>query len=454
MCYNAGVMTYSGRKKIILDIFKESLRAVDPAESLHQVMPHVLSTFRQEGLRKIVLVGFGKAAVTMGKAVLADLPDDIPVKGIILTKYGHVRETTFPASIEVYEAGHPIPDEAGVKATQKIIRLLDDADEHTLVVYLISGGGSSLLAALPEGLSLADEQAVTNLLLKAGATIKELNTVRKHLSRVKGGGLAKMAYPARGIALILSDVIGDKLDIIASGPTVPDTSTCGEAADIVKRYSLAEKIPAAVMKMLIDGSSRDIPDTQRQDDPIFTNIENIIIANNEKATAAAARKASEYGFIAVSPANNIEGEARVIAERFAQAAISTKKRLASPGRQGMCFIYGGETTVTVTGAGTGGRNTEMALAFALAISGIDGITFLAAGTDGADGPTDAAGAIVDGHTIPKARDMGLKPGDYLKNNDSYSFFKKTEELVITGPTGTNVMDLYIALIESSPGMEK
>lgn len=441
-------MTPLDRKEIILDIFKASLQAVDPAESVRQAMPDVITKFGQEGLKEIIIVGFGKASVAMGKAALGSLPDTIPVSGILLTKYGHVLDTTFPASIEVFEAGHPIPDDAGVNATRKIIELLEKADERILVLYLISGGGSALLTAPAEGISLTDKQAVTNLLLKAGATVHELNTVRKHLSRVKGGALAKIAYPARGIALILSDVIGDNLDIIASGPTAPDTSTFADTINVLRKYSLLDQVPVNVMTFFGDGYSGAIPDTPKKDDPAFTSVENNIIANNRSATAAAAQKASEYGYVALSPANNIQGEARVVAGRFAQAAISTKKRLAVPGRQGMCFVYGGETTVTVTGNGVGGRNTEMALAFALAIAQTDGITFLAAGTDGTDGPTDAAGAIVDGRTIPDARAKDLSPEVHLSRNDSYNFFKEAGGLVITGPTGTNVMDLYIALIES------
>jgi glycerate-2-kinase len=272
--------------------------------------------------------------------------------------------------------------------------------------------------------------------------------VRKHISRVKGGQLAKAAYPACGISLILSDVIGDSLDVIASGPTAADPTTYDDAIAILKKYNLVEKVPQGVMARLNAGSSGTIPDTPKKDDPVFGNIENIIIANNQKATGAAEERAFERGFIPVAPANNIQGEARIIAGRFARAAISTKNRLQVPGRQSMCFIYGGETTVTVKGDGTGGRNTELALAFALAVSGIDGITFLSGGTDGTDGPTDAAGAIVDGSTTPDARAKGFDPEDYLSRNDSYSFFKEAGGLVITGPTGTNVMDLHIALIEA------
>ena len=442
-------MTPTERRETVIDIFKTALRTVDPAESVQLHMPHVLEVYRSRGFTQgMLLVSFGKAAAPMMKAALEEIPADVPVRGIVLTKHDHMHGFSFPKSIEAFEAGHPIPDEAGHTAASRVLELLEEAHAGTFVLFLISGGGSALLSAPAEGISLADKQKATELLLRSGATINELNTIRKHLSRVKGGRLAMAAYPAYGISLILSDVIGDSLDVIASGPTAPDPTTYDDAIVIIKKYKLVEKMPQSVMARLNAGSSGAIPDTPKKDDPVFGNIENIIIANNQKATRAAQQKAFERGFVAVAPANNIQGEARTIGERLAAAAISTKNRLQVPGKQSMCFIYGGETTVTVKGEGAGGRNTEMALAVARAISGIDGITFLSGGTDGTDGPTDAAGAIVDGDTISNARANGLDPEDYLNRNDSYTFFKETGELIITGPTGTNVMDLYIALIEA------
>jgi len=442
-------MTADERKQTIRDIFEAAIRAVEPGASVRECMPHVLDVYREKALKEIIFISFGKAAAPMAKAAIEGLPPEIPVKGVVLTKYGHVKDAVFPASVRVFEAGHPIPDEAGVNAAREIVRLAAGANERSLVLNLVSGGGSALLSLPAEGLSLAEKQAVTGLLLKSGAAIDELNTVRKHISGVKGGQLAKAAYPAPGISLILSDVIGDRLDVIASGPTAPDPTTYDDAIAILRKYDLMDKVPEQVLIHLNSGSSGVIPDTPKKDDPVFASIENIIIANNQKATAAAQQKAFERGFVAVAPANNIQGEARVIAGRFAAAAISTHKRLQVPGRQSMCFIYGGETTVTVKGDGAGGRNTELALAFAREISGIDGITFLSGGTDGTDGPTDAAGAIVDGDTIPGARAKGLDPEDYLSRNDSYNFFKETGDLIITGPTGTNVMDIQIALIEAT-----
>lgn len=444
-------MTAAERRSAIVDIFTSALRAVDPSQSVRKYMPHVLDVCRERGLTEVALVSFGKGAVAMAEAAIEELSPRVPVRAIVLTKYGHARGAVFDGSVEVHEAGHPVPDEAGHAAAEKVLKLLSETDETILVLCLISGGGSSLLAAPVAGISLADKQHVTELLLKSGATVDELNTVRKHLSRVKGGRLAQAAYPAWGISLILSDVIGDRLDVIASGPTAPDPSTYAGAIAVLEKYELTGRVPAGVLKVLSDGASGIFPETPKDGDPVFNNFENIIIAGNRKATEAARERADELGFIAVAPANNVQGEARKIGERYASAVKATQSRLKATRGGGMCFIYGGETTVTVKGDGKGGRNTEMALAFALAVEGMEGVTFLSAGTDGTDGPTDAAGAIVDGATITAARAKGLNPEECLDRNDSYNFFKETGDLLVTGPTGTNVMDLQIVLIEARDG---
>lgn len=441
-------MTPEKRRDAIVDIFSAGLRAVDPARSVRQYMPRVLDVCRQRGVTEVEVIAFGKGAATMAKAAMDELNHKVHARGIVLTKYSHAHGVAFQGDVEVFEAGHPIPDEAGHGAAQKILRVLEDADETMLVLFLISGGGSALLASPVEGMTLADKQAVTDLLLKSGATIEELNRVRKHLSRVKGGRLARAAYPAHGISLILSDVIGDRLDVIASGPTAPDPSTYADALAVLGKYALMDKVPANVLKILHDGATDLLPETPKKDDPVFENFENIIIAGNQKATAAAEARAAELGFNPVAPANNIEGEASKLGTRYARAVRSTQSWLAgSPERQSMCFIYGGEPTVTVKGDGKGGRNTELALAFAIAADGMEGVTFLSAGTDGTDGPTDAAGAIVDGGTVKRGKAKGLDAREFLERNDSYSYFKETGELLITGPTGTNVMDLEIVLIE-------
>jgi glycerate-2-kinase len=431
--------------RIVIEIFNEALRAVDPYAAVGKHVDRIRAICRDVGLQKIFVVSFGKAAYPMAHALADALPDRI-VRGVVITKYGHVSGKPLPAAFEIYEAGHPVPDEQGVAGAVRVIHLLEEADRESLVVCLISGGGSALLAAPSEGVSLDEKQQVTRLLLQAGADIVELNTVRKHLSRVKAGRLAEAAWPARVLSLILSDVIGDRLDSIASGPTSPDKTTWTDALDVAARYDLEGKIPPKIMQMLRDGAAGRIPDTPKQDNPVFEGVENVIIGSNRIATEAARQKALALGFEPVVLTSELQGEARDAAQWLYRQVLESQSCLAS-GRKRICLIAGGETTVTVRGNGLGGRNTEMALAFAMAIEGTSGITFLSAGTDGTDGPTDAAGAMADGQTISKARAQGLDPQSFLDNNDSYRFFEKTGGLFKTGPTGTNVMDLQIILIE-------
>lgn len=408
-------------------------------------MPHILSDYKKGGFNRILLISFGKAAFLMAKAV-SDNAGDLIARGVVITKYGHALSRDLHKNIEIHEAGHPIPDRNGVEATRRAIEMLRGADEKTLVLSLISGGGSALLVAPKDGITLDDKQAVTDLLLKAGASIDELNTVRKHISGIKGGRLAQYAYPARVVSLILSDVIGDKLDVIASGPTSPDSTTFGMALDVVRKYELTEKLPAKVKDILDAGSHGRVDETPKEGALIFEHVENIIVGSNKKAAQAAAMRAKELGFDATILSTELQGEATDAAYWLAKKAIEVKKMVLKGTGTKFCLISGGETTVTVRGNGKGGRNTELALAYALEIDGTQGVTFLSAGTDGTDGPTDAAGAIVSGETIDKGREMGLDPRTYLSSNDSYTFFRRTGELLKTGPTGTNVMDLQIALI--------
>ena len=285
---------------------------------------------------------------------------------------------------------------------------------------------------------------ITQLLLKAGVDIYELNTVRKHLSKVKGGRLAEIAHPAKVISLILSDVIGDRLDVIASGPTAPDKTTYNHAIGVLEKYKLTEKAPESVINMLGNGAKGLISETPKDDNPVFEKVENTIIGSNRKALEAAKEKAESLGSQTEIISSEVTGEAREVGKWLANIA----KGLRVQGFKGSrCLISGGETTVTAKGNGIGGRNMELALSFAMEIEGIDGITLLSAGTDGTDGPTDAAGATVDGETVKKAKAIGLDPEEYLRNNDSYNFFKKIDGLFITGPTGTNVMDVQVMVIE-------
>ncbi len=428
-------------KDKVTEIFYAALKSADPYAAVKKYGGRIRRLYEESHSRRIAAAGFGKAACTMAKALeeeLGDLIDD----GVIVTKYGHCKETI--GRMQVFEAGHPLPDENGLKGTDRLIRLLQNSGEETLVVCLISGGGSSLLVRPYDGIQLEKKQEITRLLLRAGADIFELNTVRKHLSAVKGGRLAELAYPARVVSLILSDVIGDRLDVIASGPTSPDHTTFSDALGVLRKYGLLGIAPGSVVDLLERGASSAVPETPKEDNPVFERVGNIIIGSNETAVRSAAEKSESLGLDTEIISTEISGEARAVGRELAETAKKLKNR--RPSGPSACLISGGETTVTVTGEGTGGRNMELALSFAMEIDGYDDITLLSAGTDGTDGPTDSAGAIVDGGTIAGAKSSGLAPREYLENNDSYHFFGKAGGLFITGPTGTNVMDLQVILI--------
>jgi glycerate 2-kinase len=425
------------------EIFRTAIHAADPHALVRNFIENHGSLFPANTYRKVFVVGFGKSSCLMAAAVAHALPLIID-EGIVVTKDGHCKGYEFEKII-VHEAGHPLPDERGVRATNKIVQLLKRADADTLVICLISGGGSALLVSPSESVSLGDKRAITNLLLRSGATIHELNTVRKHLSRVKGGRLAALAWPARTLSLIISDVMGDNLDVIASGPTSPDSTTYAEALSTVKRYGLLKQAPAGVLEVLKRGVEGSLRETPKHGDRIFEKVGNVIIGNNSSALRAAGEKAASVGFQAEVVSSAISGEARDVGRNLARKAVQIKS--AKGTSQPVCLISGGETTVTVTGNGRGGRNMELALSFAAEIKGVAGIKLLSAGTDGTDGPTDAAGAIVDGNTAGRGRGKGAEVRDYLANNDSYGFFKKAGGLFITGPTGTNVMDIQIVTIE-------
>ena len=433
-------------RDIAIDIFRAALKAADPYDSVMHHLEHALSIYHQGAYRKLYAVAFGKAAVSMMQAVV-DRAGDLLTKAIVITKYEHAKAARFPGVIEVYEAGHPLPDKNGVAATRRTVELLKKADAETLVLCLISGGGSALFVSPTNGISLEDKQNVTHSLLKAGTDIVELNTVRKHLSLVKGGRLAEITYPARMISLILSDVIGDPLDVIASGPTAPDETTFADAINVLNKYHLLDAIPESALSLLLDGQRGLIADTPKHGSPAVKMVENTIIGSNAKATAAAIARAQELGYQSKLLSSTLQGEAKDVARWLARTVIQTGAENMRGNRR-LCFVAGGETTVTVRGTGLGGRNTEMALAFAVEIKGMQGITMLSAGTDGTDGPTDAAGAIVDYETVSLASGLNLDPMVFLKNNDSYRFFEKAGGLIKTGPTGTNVMDIQIVLIES------
>jgi glycerate 2-kinase len=427
-----------------------ALAAADPAEAVYKFMSRVgdqiLIADRSYDLRefdRIFLIGAGKAAVPMADAVSEVLRDRLD-RGVIITKYHHA-DRPLPDRIRVHEAGHPVPDQHSVAATRDLTALLDQVTPRDLIVCVISGGGSALMTLPAEGISLADLQATTQLLLRAGATIHQINTIRKHLDVVKGGGLARLANGAPLITLILSDVIGDDLSVIASGPTVPDPSTFAEAWHIVQQFDLIDQLPAAVSARLRRGANGDIADTPKPGDPIFDHVRTAIIGSNAQAAQAAEKTARQLKFNTLLLTTQAQGEAREIA-KVAAAIAAEIARYNRPVAKPACVIIGGETTVTLKGHGLGGRNQEIALAAAIAIEGMPHTLIAALGTDGTDGPTDAAGAIATGETIGRGRSIGLGAQMHLANNDAYHFFQPLGDLIITGPTGTNVNDLLFILV--------
>lgn len=392
-------------------------------------------------VRRVVIVGAGKASGVMAAAAESVL-DDQAIEGLVAVKE---TEGPRPRRVRVVESGHPIPDARGQAAADEILRLVRTAGPDDLVLCLVSGGGSALAPAPVPGVSLTEKRAVTRLLLEAGATINELNAVRKHLSGLKGGQLARAAHPAPVVALLLSDVIGDPLDVIASGPTAPDPTTFGEALAVLDRFALREGVPAGVRAHLEAGAAGALPETPKPGDPALARVTNLVIGNNGLVVEAATAEARRSGYAPLVLTRRLQGEAREVA-RVVAAIVQEAARTGQPlGRPG-CLIAAGETTVTVRGPGKGGRCQEFCLALVPELTGVPGVVVLAAGTDGSDGPTDAAGAVVDGTSLDRARARGLEPRAALRANDSHPFFAALGDLVVTGPTGTNLMDLYVALL--------
>ena len=428
-------------------IFQAGLTAADPVGAILRHVKLAGDTLEVGGKRYdlarcsgIYVVGAGKASARMAQALEQIL--DSRLSGVINVKYGHAVPLK---AIKVNEAGHPVPDEAGVPGTLEILRLLEQCNERSLVFFLVSGGGSALLPCPADGLTLKDKQRTTQALLECGATIHEINAVRKHISRVKGGRLAKAAHPATVVSLILSDVVGDSLDSIASGPTVPDPSTFADCLRVIENYRIEEKIPPAVRSHLERGAKGELEETPKPTDPIFQSVQNLIVGSNRLALEAAKEKAKELGYHGLILSSLIQGETREAAG-FHAAIGKEILETGNPVTRPACVISGGETTVTIQGGGLGGRNQEFALAAAVGIANAEGIVVLSGGTDGTDGPTDAAGAWADGTTCARARAMGMNPMSYLADNDSYRFFQRLGDLLITGPTFTNVMDLRLVLV--------
>lgn len=434
-------------RQCALEILESALISSDPIDLVKRKLytkDNILLIdslkFDLDQFNRIIVVGAGKASGAMASAV-EDIFGDRISKGLINVQKG-IRERFDTKLIGLNEARHPVPDEGGLLGSRKILNILDDVSKNDLVISIISGGGSALLP-LPAGdLELSDMQDVTQNLLKCGATIDEVNMVRKHLSAIKGGRLAKHTYPATMICLIISDVVGDPISSIASGPTVPDPSTYSDAYKVLKRYDVWDRIPEVVKSHINKGLTGEIPESPKPDDPYFKNVNNIILGSNRIALKAASEKAAKLGLTPYILTSYIEGEARHVGTVIASLARETTSEECFF-KKPTAILVGGETTVTVRGDGRGGRNQELALSASMKIKEQKGIVILSAGTDGLDGPTDAAGAIIDGSTVQRAQERDMNPTDYLDNNDSYNFFKNIGDLVLTGPTGTNVNDIMI-----------
>jgi glycerate 2-kinase len=428
-------------------IFSAALKAADPVEAVLRhlrVKDGVLlvdgARYRLKDYRRVLVIGAGKAGASMAKAVERLLGARISA-GLVNVKYGH---TARLRRIQLNECGHPVPDEAGVRGAARIAGIAQEAGEGDLVICLVSGGASALMPLPAEPITLEQKQATTKLLLACGASIHEINAIRKHISAIKGGQLARLAYPATVLSLLLSDVIGDDLDVIGSGPTNPDTATFASARGILEKYGILSRVPEAVRLRIERGERGEIPETPKPGDRAFRRTRNVIVGSNILAAQAAARRARELGYHTLLLSTFIEGETREIARMHAAIA----KQIAQNGlplKAPACIITGGETTVTLRGNGLGGRNQEFALAAALDIAGMPKVAVLSGGTDGTDGPTDAAGAVVDGGTVARGRDLGMEARAFLDANDSYHFFEKTGELLKTGPTHTNVMDIRLVM---------
>ena len=469
---------------IISKVLAAAIRAVDPAVA---VKTHIARAgddvrvgpraFRLSEVDRIIVVGGGKAGTPMAAALYELLGPRISA-GVVNVKYGHTSvdrwqvrfehrpgteripallgdptdppRTPETGAIRIVEAGHPVPDAAGQAGAAQIATLLSGLTPRDLVFVLISGGGSALLPLPVEGISLADYQTLTSVLLRCGADITEINTIRKHCSRLQGGQLARLAAPAQVVTLILSDVVGTPLDAIASGPTVPDRSTFADAMAILKRYSILDQIPDSVRNHLLTGAAGAIPDTPKPGDPLFERVTNVVIGDNASAGRAAVAEARRLGFNSALLTTFIQGEAREVGRAvagLAQGIACGQSDFAVPA----CLVLGGETTVTVKGQGAGGRNQELALAAAIALDGYPlpddvEVAVVSLGTDGTDGPTDAAGGVAWRDTIARGRALGLDARAALADNDSYPYLGALGDLIVTGPTGTNVNDLVMVIV--------
>jgi hydroxypyruvate reductase len=442
---------HPAQRAAIVAVLEAALAAVDPVLATQAVLTRTGDllqladqSYDLRQVRNVYVLGAGKAGAPMAQAVEACLGDRI-TDGLVVVKTGHSAPT---AHIPLAEASHPRPDDAGVAAGARILALAQQAGPEDLVIVLLSGGGSALLVAPAPGLTLHDLQTMTDALLASGATINEVNCLRKHCEVLKGGQLARAVAPAHLITLALSDVVGSPLDVIASGPTVPDATTWEDAWAIVRRYHLADKLPPAILARLAAGRAGEIPDTPKAGDPAFARTTTLIVGDNRVAAQAAAHAAQDQGYHPLLLTTFLQGEAAQVA----QVAVALGREVQSSGTPvptPACIILGGETTVTLgTQPGHGGRNQELALAAALALQDNPAITVVSLATDGTDGPTDSAGGIGDGGTVARGHAQGLDAEDHLRRHDAYPFLQATDDLLLTGPTQTNVNDLVLVFVHA------
>jgi glycerate 2-kinase len=444
-----GKSIYQMRKEA-LKIFQSALKTVNPERLIFDNLSLKGNTlyvknhpYDLDKIDSLYILGIGKAAAKMAQALEKLLGDKITA-GLVITKYGYGE---ILHKIEVIEAGHPLPDESGLSGSKKIIEIAQKAGENDLMLFLISGGGSALFTQPVNGISLQDIIQLTSLLLGSGATIHEINTLRKHISQVKGGRFSQCAYPAQLIGLILSDVIGDDPSFIASGPITADNTTYKECWDILSKYNIRQKIPPSIKKHIEKGLQGKINETPKKAEPIFKQVRAVVIGTNRLALIQAKKEAELLGYNTLILSSYMRGEAKEVA-CFHSAVAKEILTSHNPIKPPACIISGGETTVTLKGNGKGGRCQELALAAAIEIKTWENIVAFCAGTDGTDGPTDAAGAVADSFTIQRAQEKGINAHKYAANNDSYRFFEQLDDLIITGPTCTNVMDLYIFMVDS------
>jgi len=435
-------------REIAEKIFMAGVRSVLPEKLITGIMNlegSILTVsdhkIQLDSTKNIYIIGAGKASAAMGHYVESILGNWI-TGGHIVVKYGYSCKLK---RIKVTEAGHPIPDASGFKAAEEIIRISSQAAEDDLVICLISGGASALLSDLPQGILPEELYIVNNLLIRCGATINEINCVRKHLSLIKGGQLARIIRPAQLVTVILSDVTGNPLEVIGSGPTVPDSSTFNDALKVIEKHNLTTDITSGVLNYLKDGASGIHAETPKPGDPLFEGTINIMAGTNQIALKAAKNEAVSLGFKSYIIDSELNGDVESVCESVLSTALSFRKN--NDIQKPACLLYGGEPTIKISGNGRGGRNQHLALSAAIRLRNTPGITLLSAGTDGTDGPTEAAGAVADSETVMRAISLNEDPENYLCEFNSYSFFKRVGGLIVTGPTFTNVMDLVVVLVE-------